>query len=107
MGNVEVDEEPDFRATEFQVRQDLRFVDRQQLGDGLHFDDDAAFDEEIDSVACVNRHFIVDDRKQCLGFDGEPGVLKLVCQTHPVGPLQKTWTQTGVHAIGESQDLPG
>jgi len=40
MDHVEVNQKADFAACEFQVRQDLRKVDGQELLDGLQFDND-------------------------------------------------------------------
>ena len=50
MLNVEVDQEGNTATTQPQVRNDLRGMEGKQLLNRLELDDDAVFDEKIDSV---------------------------------------------------------
>ena len=45
--------------TEFQVRQELCFMDFQDLFDDFQFDNDDSFDQQIDLVAAFNLDSIV------------------------------------------------
>jgi hypothetical protein len=47
---VEVDEEADWDRCEAEVRDDLSFVDREELIDCLEFENELPFDNEVETV---------------------------------------------------------
>jgi cell division protein FtsX len=51
--DVEIDEQADAATREFQIRQELRFVDREQALYGFQFNDHAVFDQQINPIAAV------------------------------------------------------
>jgi len=51
--DIEVQEKPDRPSAESQVREELRFVDRQQGVDRLDFNDNTVFDYEIQAVSTL------------------------------------------------------
>src|SRR6266536_4313273 len=63
---VEVDEKTNLPATEFEVCQDLRFMDRQKLLDRLEFNQNLAGDEDIDAVTAIEKHAFIRHRQRLL-----------------------------------------
>jgi hypothetical protein len=51
--DIEVDEETGAEAGEFQIGQDLGGVDGEELVDGLEFDEDFVFDDQVSAEAAV------------------------------------------------------
>ena len=49
-GTVEVEQQPEMQAAGSEVAKDLRLEDRIKARHTLHFDDDRAFDDEVDPV---------------------------------------------------------
>jgi hypothetical protein len=47
---VEVDQQPDALVCEAEIRQKLRFEQRVELSDRLHFHEHEIFDDEIDPI---------------------------------------------------------
>ena len=61
--DVEVDEQSDALATQFEVGEQLCFVHRKDGFNRFHFDDHFVFDKQVDSVAELDDDAIVFNRK--------------------------------------------
>lgn len=104
VGDVEVDQEADTFTAEPQIRQQLRVVNGQDRLDRFHLDDHCVVDEQIDSIAELDRESVVHNGKDLLGFDGASGPSDLVRQTRPVRPFEQARSQSGVHFVSTAQD---
>ena len=51
MRHVEIQQQAEFEPTDFQIRQQLGAVNREQFLHCFEFDDDAVFDKKVDSIA--------------------------------------------------------
>ena len=63
MRDVEIQQQPEFVTGEPEIRQQLRLVDRQDLCNALDFDEETAFDNEIDLVRGKPRRPVVCHRQ--------------------------------------------
>jgi hypothetical protein len=75
--------------------------------DSFDLDDYHLFDQKIDAVSELNRDAIVVYGKDSLDLEVEPECLEFVRQTNPVGPLQQSWPQFGMHSISGAEDAVG
>ncbi len=96
MHNVEVNQETHVAGGESQVSEQLGHMEWQYLLDGLQFDDDAVFDEKIDSVAAFKLSVTVDDWQPDLVLELQTGEAKFVFEAGMISALKKTRTQRGV-----------
>ena len=88
VSHVEIQQQPDFMITQLQIGQNLRQMKGKQFLHRLQFDDDAIFDKEVDPIAGVNVHAVVNDRKPGLMLKGETILSELVTQARVVGALE-------------------
>jgi hypothetical protein len=88
--DVEVNEESYTLATQFEVRQQLCFVDWMDGLNRFHFDDHLIFDKQIDAIAELDDKAIVFDRKWFLRFEGDPEALQFVTKAGSIRTFQKT-----------------
>ena len=91
--DVEVDEKPNALVTQFEVGEQLRFVNRQDCFNRFYFDDHFAFDEEVDTVTEFNNDAVVFDWKWFFGLERHVKTLQFVAQTGPVRPFEKPRTE--------------
>ncbi len=62
MNNIEVDQQTNRKITELQVRNQLSFMHFKYLLNRFQFDDDYAFDKQVDPIADINLFAVVDNR---------------------------------------------
>ena len=74
--------------TEFQVRQELCFMDFQDLFDDFQFDNDDSFDQQIDLVAAFNLDSIVDHRQPDLRLYAKTSASQFMSKTFFINTLQ-------------------
>src|SRR5688572_591548 len=72
--------------------------------DSFDLYDDHFFDQEIDTVSELDRNAVVIYGENLFDLEADPELLELVRQTHPVGPLQQSWSQFGMNSIGGTED---
>jgi len=89
MYDVEVNQKTDMSPTEFEIRQNLRDMEREHFLNRLELDDDAIFDKKIDSVTSLEVNRLVDNRQPNLMFECETIDGHLVVEASSVGALQK------------------
>ena len=97
MRNVEVNEQSKLISTQFQVRENLREVQRQQFFDGLQLDDDAVFDDEVYSVGRVQLNALIDDWQSHLMPECQSIFRELIAQTGIVRAFQAAGAERSVH----------
>ena len=73
VGHIEVQKEPKLVATEFEIGQKLRAMDRQHPLNAFDLNDEAIFNDEIDPVCCGQLHTFVHDRQMNLVLESEAG----------------------------------
>jgi hypothetical protein len=88
--NVEVNEQSNTLATQFEVGEQLCFVDRKDGLNRFHFDNHFVFDEQIDAVAELDDEAIVFDCKWFLRFEGDAEALQFVTQARSIRTFQQT-----------------
>lgn len=101
---VKVDEEADGNIEELHVAQELRFVDGQDLLDGLGFDEDAAFNEEVESEGFLTRCPLVVDRDGFLRRAGEVSEFHFPHQAPLVDRLEESGTLVTMYLDGPADD---
>ena|SRR5215471_4800355 len=72
-------------TAQFQVRHDLREVERQQFLHGLESDNNAVFDEEIDAISRIKRNVPVGYWEPHLMTELQSVRAKLISQARVVG----------------------
>ena len=97
MRNVEVNEQSNFMITEFEVGQNLSEMEGKQFLHCFQFDDDAVFDQEVDSIARVNLNPVVDDWESCLMLESDTVLRKLITQTRIVRAFKASRADCRVH----------
>ena len=115
-GRIEIHEQTDGQSRKPQVRDHLRFVNRQQAFDRFELEQDAFFDDQIEPITAIKSHSLVVDGKRSLLFELEPALGQLGAYTCLVGGFQQSWTQMPMHfdertdylvrPIIKSSDLP-
>jgi len=88
--DVEVNEQSDPLATQFEVGEQLCLVDRKDGLKRFHFDDHLVFDKQVDAIAELDDKAIVFDRKGFLRFEGDAEALQFVTKARSIRTFQKT-----------------
>ena len=96
VGHIEVDQQADLPAAEFQVGQQLRRVERDQLLNGFQLHNDAAFDEKIDSVACVQSDVLVNHWEPDLVLETQAVDGELIVKASLIRALKESGAKRGV-----------
>ena len=84
-----VDEEPNLKASQAHVRQELRVMERKQLIDALCLDHDLSFDDDVQPVATVELDSLVRHGERLLPLEGESTETELVTETLFVGGFEQ------------------
>ncbi len=92
-------------ATEFQVSQNLRQMQRKQFLHSLQLQNYAVFDNEVDSVRGVELDAIVNDRKPHLMGEANAILAKLIAETSVVRALKAACSQCCVNFESGSENL--
>ena len=104
VGNIEVDEQPELIATQFQVRQNLREMEGQQFLHRLEFHNYAVFDDEVDSIRCVELNAVVDDRKTHLMCERNAIFGELVAEARVIRAFEATGSKSGMYFESRSEN---
>jgi hypothetical protein len=88
MGNVEVDQKAHRAAAQLQIRDQPGRVEGQQLFNRLDLDDDAVFDQEVDSIASLEGLTAIDNREANLVFHVQATQSEFVQETGGVGAFE-------------------
>ena len=92
-------------AGEFQVRQELRFVNREESFDGLQLHNQAAIHDEVEPQARIQADIVVGHRQHDLSFHLQASFGQLVYETNLVDALQEARPQSMVDCIGRVHHL--
>src|SRR5271165_1524410 len=106
VNHVEIDEQAHGEAAQFEVRDQLRLVDRSEFLDGFQLQDNRTLDQHIKPVARIQPNPVVDDGERDLGLGLQTTGFEVVNQTDPVSAFQKARPQGGVNLQGTANDLP-
>nr|WP_254054142.1 hypothetical protein [Singulisphaera sp. GP187] len=88
--DVEIQEEAEANLAEFQVRQELRLVDRGQSFDGFQLDEEAFRDDDIHDVITIKRDILVMDRELLLPLKQDVVLPQFITQTFFLRRLQQS-----------------
>jgi len=105
-GAVEIHEQAQGVATEPEVGHQLGFVDRRDLGNGLHFDDQAVFHDDIHLVTTIQFEFLVTHWKLFLPPVSDACLAKLEAEALFIGGFQQPGPQVSMNLDGQTNDLP-
>jgi hypothetical protein len=105
MGHVEVDEQPYLETTEFQIGQYLCKMQREQFLHCFEFENDAVFDDEIDSVSGVQLNAVIDDRKPHLMCERDTVLRELIAETCVVSAFKAAGTEFAVDFESGTENL--
>jgi hypothetical protein len=83
--------------TELQVGENLSEVQREQFLHRLEFDDDAVFDDEVNSVGGIELNAIIDDWKPDLMHEVDSIFRQLVAETRVIRTFQAAGSQSRVY----------
>lgn len=84
------------QAGELEVGQDLCGVDRFDAFHDLEFDDDPAFDEDVDPVAAVDGRIAIRHAHRFFPFDAEPPIDQLVDEACLISGFEQTGAELAV-----------
>lgn len=79
--------------TEFEIRQQLRFVHRKNRLDRFDLDENFIFDNEINPVPEIDHDVVIHNGIRFFYLEPHPETPQLVAQTDAIGPLQEAWTE--------------
>jgi len=102
--HVEVYEQPHFMSAEFQIRQDLRHMKREQFLNSLQFQDDAIFDQEIDAVPSIDANAVVHDWHPDLMVETHAILSQLIANTCVIGAFETPRSQGRMNFDGGRQN---
>ena len=103
---AEVDQQAGVQLVGFEIVDRLGEVHVLQLDDGLDFDHDLLFDEEVDAAGADFSPFVV-DLHRLLAHEIEPLYAHFLRQRALVDDLLKAVAQDAVHFHGTADDLAG
>src|SRR6266852_9102468 len=89
-GDVEVDQQAEMVLGHLEVSQQLRLVNRLQLGDGLEFDDERFLNQKIQPIAAVQENSLVGQRHLLLSLETDARLAQLKSETFFVSRLQQS-----------------
>ena len=72
---MKVYQEADSLVSETEIRQELSFVNRQDLFDCFDFCDDLVFDDKIKPITAIELDLFIRNRERFLLFDPESSLL--------------------------------
>jgi hypothetical protein len=90
---VEIDEKTNRRFGEFDVSQDLRFMDRVYFLDCLDFEYNAVLDEKVDTKRVPNFAAVVKNKHRMLAAVAHPSIGKLHTESVIIYGFQKSRTK--------------
>ncbi|HUF68615.1 MAG TPA: hypothetical protein VMM79_08140, partial [Longimicrobiales bacterium] len=105
--HIEVEQQTDVVAGQFQVCQNLRDVDGVEPIDRFQLDYYAAFDKQIDPIAAVELRSLVNDGNRHLTLDGDTHTDEFVHETLLIGRLEQPGPQLAVHRDRGANDPLG
>ena len=96
-GDVEVDKKAELFFGEFHVGEDLRGMDLDVFLNGLGFDDDAIFNEQVDAECAGESDAVIFDRDGDFPLDFQAAFFELMGRTDLVDALQQTRPERRMH----------
>lgn len=103
--DVEVHQQPHFLATQLQIRNQLRLMERDHLLNGFQLNDDSVFYKNVDPIANIQFHFVINHRQSNLTQRFKPTFPKLINQTGFIGRFQKARPEASMNLNGSSYDF--
>ena len=103
-GRIEIHQVPDIGIHKSHVRMQLRAMHVHHFVDALDLEDDAVFNEKVQTVSALEVHTLVMDWNRHLLAKPYFTAKQLVRQTASVRGLQQSWSQGAVHLNGAGDD---
>jgi hypothetical protein len=105
VGDIEIDQQTNAAATQFQVSEQLGLMERKELGDTLQFHYYEVFNEQVNSIAVVDFQITVDDGQRMFMLGPKSSELKFISHARLVRAFKQTRTERSVHLHGGTHDL--
>jgi hypothetical protein len=103
-GHVEIDQQTDLGVTQFQVGNQLGFVDGKDFLDSLQFDNHGILHEQINPVTDIESNFIINHRETYLRQRFHAALSKLVGKAGFISRFQQAGTERAVNLHGGCDD---
>ena len=104
MRNIEIDQQPELVATEFQIGENLGEMQREQFLHCLQLQNHAIFDDEINPVGCVELNAVIDDGESHLMGEADAVSRELVAKAGAVSAFKTAGSQCCVHSESGAED---
>ena len=105
--DIEIDELAEFKAGQFQIRQQLLLVDWVNVLGRLEFNDDQSRHDEVCSKTLVEFDAVVDDRNRHLSLDDQTALLQFMGQRNLIDRFEQARAELRVNLEGAvHDDLP-
>ncbi len=104
-GDIEIDQQAYAIVPALELRQKLRFMNRNDLRDRLDLDDNALLDQQVDAIGNVQYKTVVLHGLQNFATNGESSLPQLVRKAYLIGRLQQSWSQYRMNLDGGVDDL--
>ncbi|HMO25490.1 MAG TPA: hypothetical protein PKB10_04410, partial [Tepidisphaeraceae bacterium] len=105
--DIEVEDQSDRPAAESEIGQELGVMDRCKFLDGFHLNHDRRFDEQIDPIAAIEGHSLVDDGQRAFSDEVDLTMLKLMTETPRISGFQQPRSQLPMHLDRSTNDRFG
>ena len=102
--NVEVQQQAEFVTGQPEVRQQLGSVDGKQLFNTFEFNDEAVFNDEVDTIGGGELHAFVNDRQMNLVLKMQASLRQFIEQTSVVRALEEAGPECGMNSHRSTDD---
>ena len=90
-GHIEIHQETESKAGQFQVGEWLSLIDGREHVDGFDLNDHYVIDDKIETVACVEGKPAIHNGKRDLSFDLDATFSELIFEAMFVGGFEQSW----------------
>jgi hypothetical protein len=104
---VEIDQQADAATGQAQIGQQLCFVDRQQVFDGLEFEQYLVIHDDVRDIAAIEYGFAIVNRDSCLALERHLGLGQFIAQALFLNAFQQTAAKPAMDANCEADDAVG
>jgi hypothetical protein len=102
---AEVDEQPETYVAQAKVGEKLLFVHRGDLFNGLQFDDNLVFHNEVSTKAFIEMDVVVDDGNGLLADDVKASKSQFMGQDGLINRFEEPWAKSLVNVEGGINDV--
>lgn len=105
--DVEVQQQSDLLAAQLQIRDQLRFMERDHFLDGFEFNDHTVFNKNVDPIADIQFHLVINHGQSHLTQRFKPSFAKLINKAGFISRLQQPRPEATMHLNPSRDDFGG